>query len=86
MMTRLDQKEDTGMEIRPDETVLDLGCGVGAAALCLLARAPEVEVTGLEIQAELAGLARENARLNGWDDRFRVVDGDLNRQPGCRGR
>jgi tRNA1(Val) A37 N6-methylase TrmN6 len=58
-------------------TVLDLGCGVGAAALCVLARLPEAEVTGLEVQAELAALARDNATLNGWAHRFTVVMGDL---------
>lgn len=57
--------------------VLDLGCGVGAAALCLLARLPDVTVTGLEVQAELAALARDNAALNGWARRFTVVEGDL---------
>lgn len=57
--------------------VLDLGCGVGTAALCLLARLPDVTVTGLEVQGELAALARDNAALNGWTRRFTVVEGDL---------
>lgn len=57
--------------------VLDLGCGVGTAALCLLARLPEVRVTGLELQAPLAALARDNAALNGWTERFQVIEGDL---------
>jgi tRNA1(Val) A37 N6-methylase TrmN6 len=56
--------------------VLDLGCGVGAAALCLLARLTDVTVTGIEVQAELAALASNNA-LNGWTRRFTVVEGDL---------
>jgi len=60
-------------------TVLDLGCGVGAAALCLLARRPDLAVTGLELQPELAALALENARRNGLADRFRVVQGDAAR-------
>ncbi len=57
--------------------VLDLGCGVGAAALCLLARLPDVAVTGLEVQGKLAALARDNAALNGWARRFTVVEADL---------
>ena len=55
--------------------VLDLGCGVGAAALCLLARVPEARVTGLELQPELAELAERNARLNGREDHFSVITG-----------
>jgi tRNA1(Val) A37 N6-methylase TrmN6 len=58
-------------------SVLDLGCGVGAAALCLLARLPAAQVTGLELQPRLAALARDNAALNGWANRFEVVVGDI---------
>jgi len=57
--------------------VLDLGCGVGGAALCLLARCPEAVVTGLELHAEPAALAAGNARLNGCSERFQVVRGDV---------
>ncbi len=66
---------------RAGESVLDLGCGVGAAALCLLARVPELSVTGLEIQAELVRLAGENARANGVAERFLPIAGDLSRPP-----
>lgn len=49
---------------RAGERVLDLGCGVGAAALCLAARVPGVVLTGVEIAAPYAALARRNAALN----------------------
>src|SRR5690348_10207584 len=39
------------------DSVLDLGCGVGAAALCLAARVPGCRVTGVEVQRELVWLA-----------------------------
>lgn len=61
--------------------VLDLGCGVGAAALCLLARLADVQVTGLEQQPDLVRLAQQNAAANGWGDRFAVLGGDLLRPP-----
>lgn len=66
---------------RPGERVLDLGCGVGTASLCLLARVAGLAVTGLELQPELAGLARANGRDNGFADRFTVVEGCLTRPP-----
>ena len=59
------------------ERVLDLGCGAGAASLCLAARVPAVVVIGLELQPELASLAEQNAAANGLADRVRIVRGDL---------
>ncbi|MCV2863896.1 tRNA1(Val) (adenine(37)-N6)-methyltransferase [Albidovulum sediminicola] len=60
---------------RPGETVLELGCGAGVASLCLAARVPGVRVTGLELQAGYADLARRNAAESGLG--LTVVDGDL---------
>lgn len=62
-----------------EETVLDLGCGAGAAALCLGLRVPGVQLAGLELQPEYAELARQNALRNGI--KLDVHDGDLNRMP-----
>jgi tRNA1(Val) A37 N6-methylase TrmN6 len=63
------------------ELVLDLGCGAGAAALCLAARVPQVRIVGLEVQRELARLAAENAALNGMAARVAMIAGDLLRPP-----
>lgn len=46
---------------RAGEHVLDLGCGAGAAMLCLAARVPGLVLAGVERQAEYAALARRNA-------------------------
>lgn len=58
---------------RPGEDLLDLGCGVGGAALCVLARVPGTTATGIEIDESLAALARTNGAAMG----LRVVLGDL---------
>lgn len=61
------------------QAVLDLGCGAGAAALCLAARVPGVVLAGLEVQPEYADLARRNAARNAVA--MEVVAGDLAAMP-----
>jgi tRNA1(Val) A37 N6-methylase TrmN6 len=60
---------------RPGETVMELGCGVGTAALCLSARVPGLRLTGVERQAGYAALARSNAAAAGAE--MAVVAADL---------
>src|SRR6202035_3263460 len=55
------------------EHVVDLGAGVGAAALALAARAADIAVTLVEIDPDLAALAAANAQLNGWAARVRSI-------------
>jgi len=64
---------------QPGQTVLELGCGAGAASLCLHARVTGLSLTGVEMQPLYADLARRNAVLNGAD--MRVVDADLRHLP-----
>lgn len=66
---------------RPTDRVLDLGSGVGAAALCLAFRVVGVIVDGLEFQAPLVALAQDNALANGLADRLRFVVGDAAAPP-----
>ncbi|MGL4238922.1 tRNA1(Val) (adenine(37)-N6)-methyltransferase [Tabrizicola sp.] len=63
----------------PGESVLDLGCGAGAAALCLGWRVPGLQLAGLELQPAYADLARRNAERNGIP--LEVHEGDLTRMP-----
>lgn len=52
---------------RPGDSVLEIGCGTGAAFLCLAARVPGIAVTAIERDPQLAALAARNAALNGVD-------------------
>lgn len=70
---------------RSGDKILDLGCGAGAASLCLAARVPGLVLHGAEIQNIYAGLARDNAALNGapltvHDCDIRAMPDDLKRQ------
>lgn len=61
----------------PHQLVLDAGCGVGAAALCLAARVPQCRIVGLELQRDLVRIAGDNVTLNGMHTRISVMAGDL---------
>jgi tRNA1(Val) A37 N6-methylase TrmN6 len=56
---------------------VDFGAGVGTAGLALLARGAAERVTLVEIDPELALLARENARRNGYSERAEIVVADI---------
>lgn len=64
-------------EAHPGDRVVEFGAGVGAAGLAVAVRCPDVDVTLVEIDQELAALALENARRNGLDGRVRVVTLDV---------
>jgi tRNA1(Val) A37 N6-methylase TrmN6 len=59
------------------ERVLDLGAGVGAAALCLAARVPDVTVGGLEADPKLVRFAVAGAERSHLGDRILFTVGDI---------
>ena len=66
---------------RAPEAVLELGCGTGAALLCLAARVPGLALHGVELDAGLAEMARRNAAGLGAS----IVAGDIRGAlPECR--
>ena len=69
--------------IKKHERILDLGCGCGIIGLILCYRHTDknISVTGVEMQAELAQLARLNVAANGYKDRFSIIEANLH---GCR--
>ena len=63
--------------VKAGDRVVDLGTGCGIIALLISHRyAPKV-VYGIEIQPELARLARRNVRQNGMDQKIRILEGDM---------
>ncbi len=48
----------------PGQSVLELGTGAGTALLCLMARVPDLTVTGMDRHPGHVTLARENLGLN----------------------
>ncbi len=64
---------------KPGQDVLELGCGGGIASLCLAARVPGLELTGVEVQPAYAELAVRNAELAG--NHLKVVTGNVANLP-----
>lgn len=64
-------------KVKPGETVLDLGTGTGIIPLLLSAKSEASHLTGLEIQAESADMARRSVAMNGLEDRIRIIEGDI---------
>lgn len=60
----------------PGQSVLELGCGVGAAILCLAARVDNLALVGVERDPVFAALARRNGA-----GRLEVVEADLGDLP-----
>ncbi len=58
--------------------VLDVGCGVGSAGLCITFKNPSILLTGIDIQDDLVGIAKQNAKLNNIDAEF--VCGDIKKE------
>lgn len=75
------------LDVQPDESLLDLFCGLGNFTLPLARRA--ASVVGVEGEAGLVARAQSNATLNGIKNaRFYTanLDGELDLQPWIRAR
>ena len=64
------------IEAKAGQSVLELGCGAGAAVLCLGARVPGLTLTGCELQPAYAELAQRNGGAA-----LEVVEADLTEMP-----
>jgi tRNA1Val (adenine37-N6)-methyltransferase len=62
--------------LKPGDRVIDMGTGCGIISLILAYRHPEVEIFGIEIQKELADIARVNISDNAMQHRIHILNFD----------
>lgn len=66
---------------RPGDRIIDLGTGCGILPLILAYRHPKIRITGIEIQEDLASLARQNVDANDMGDRVEIQREDMKGTP-----
>lgn len=57
--------------------LIDLGTGCGVVALLLARRLPQAKLLGVELQASLADMARQNVLQNGLAHRVDIIRADI---------
>lgn len=67
------------------ERIVDIGTGCGIIPLLLARQYPSVELTGIELQSDLARLAGENVLRNDLAGRCRIIEGDAREGPALLG-
>jgi tRNA1(Val) A37 N6-methylase TrmN6 len=67
----------SAVEARPGMRLLEVGCGVGAALIAVAARTANTKFVGLERDANMASIARENLAMNGMSTDAEIVVGDV---------
>ncbi len=59
------------------QSILDLGCGVGSAGLCVLERVENTTLCGIDVQSDHIELAKKNAQTNGFEERTSFLCADV---------
>ncbi len=67
--TKLIQQAD----LRPQDCILDLGCGTGTLTLLLKSQFPSASVAAIDADPQILGIAREKAARAGFDIEFHQV-------------
>ena len=69
---------DYAKDIKKDSKVIDLGTGTGIIATLLCGKTNLKKIIGVEIQKEVADMAKRSIELNNLQDKFEIINEDLN--------
>ena len=68
---------DFAKNIKNNSSVLDLGTGTGIIPILLCGKTNLKKVVGIEIQQDVANMAKRSSQLNNLQDRFEVVNTNI---------
>lgn len=68
---------DFAKNIKDGSNVLDLGTGTGIISILLCGKTKLKKITGVEIQKEVAQMAKRSGKLNSLEDKFKVINCDI---------
>lgn len=66
-------------QIKPNSRVIDLGTGTGIIGLLLCKKTKLKEIKGIEIQKDVAEMAKRSIQLNKLEDKFQIINQDINK-------
>lgn len=69
---------DFAKDIRNNAKVIDLGTGTGILPILLCAKTNLSQIIGIEIQKEIAEMAERSCKLNNLQEKFKVINSDIN--------
>lgn len=73
---------DFAKNIKNDSIVMDIGTGTGIIGLLLCKKTNLRKVYGIEIQEEVADMARRSIMLNGLEEKFEIINCNINEYEG----
>jgi tRNA1Val (adenine37-N6)-methyltransferase len=73
-------------QVKRSDQVLEMGTGTGIIPILLHAKKQPASITALEIQADMADLARRNIKYNKLEDKISILHMDIKEAPERLGR
>lgn len=68
---------DYAKNIKKDAEVIDIGTGTGIIATLLCKKTKLKKIYGIEIQKEVADMAKRSIELNGLEDKFEIINDNV---------
>lgn len=69
---------DFAKKIKKDSIVLDIGTGTGIISILLSAKTEANKIIGIEIQREVADMAKRSVILNKLENKIEIINDDIN--------